>query len=200
MPDRNPIVTYQVEIPMDQAGEIGSILNERGIEFDPRWNIITRNDAGPQTQECSGLRAGEIIQEINQYLDGRKLRPRLPEDLENLTVLQAHELLELAVEQFDHEEKRFIEDQRDAQTVWAEIVPHYPNLFEKNPGERPGSQGRAGRDEAVREIARQEAHGLLQRAVQQMWELSNHEGDPGVRRAVSTAANAIDDVLNNRDI
>ena len=132
------LATYMVRIPVELTEELKQFLDERGVDFKPRQQALRMNDAGCDPPVMMGHEAGEVLDDINRFLQARRRSPLVPGDPESWTMLQLHQFLELAMEHFEWEDG-IIQPPTgawwlDQGAPWSEITVVFRELFRKPAG------------------------------------------------------------------
>ena len=132
-----PIIEFIIKTTPDKVATLQAVLNNSGFDFDPIQNMVSIDrDYDGESSSIPinfGHELADLALGINEFLKENNLKPPVPQNTEQLTLVEAHNLLDLATRKFLWTGYRVLlawwYDTQEC--TWDQIVRQYPLLFEQ---------------------------------------------------------------------
>ena len=131
--NQGPKITFTLDVPESAVQELQKFMDERGIHFDPRSQVTQTNDAFISEHRSMGHEAGEIIQEINRYLEKMMFDFRINPNHQEWSLPELQQFLEFSITNFYWQDGKVTDAWWDGSPDhWIEVLQQYQQLFKKN--------------------------------------------------------------------
>ena len=125
------MITFTIDVLPEEISGLRTLLEARGVRFDPERQVIAFNNAALDQAVAMGHHLPGMLESVNQSLDEEGLTPRVPTNHQEWSIQRHYAFLQFAIDNFSWDGESVSESWwKDDGKSWEELAAGHPLVFQ----------------------------------------------------------------------